>query len=97
MAAGTVAVRDALGSDVPDITDAEIREALWHYYYDVGKTVAWLLNSRVEVEATAKKATDNCKSGKKKKKGGFHFCRFGTGDSGIILDSMEGKNNFGGE
>jgi hypothetical protein len=91
MATGTLAVRDALGPNVPGITDAEIREALWHYYYDVGKTVTWLLDSRIEM-----KATDKGKSGKKKKKGGFHFCRFGAGNSGIIPDITEEENNFGG-
>ena len=91
MVAGTVAVRDALGPDVPDITDAEIRETLWHYYYDVGKTVTWLLNSRIE-----KKATDEGKSKKKKKKGGFDFCRFGAGDFGSIPNNTKGKSKFGG-
>ena len=37
---GTSQVRDALAG-VP-ATDSEIQEALWHYYYDVGKSVAYL-------------------------------------------------------
>lgn len=61
MRLGMIAVRDALGSDVPDITDQEIRDALWHYYYDVAKSVGYLLNSRMPKE----------KKEKKKKKGGL--------------------------
>jgi len=32
-----------LGTDVP-VTDREIEESLWHYYYDVEKTVNYLLS-----------------------------------------------------
>jgi hypothetical protein len=38
---GTVKVRAALGSAF-SATDGEIQEALWHYYYDVAKSVAYL-------------------------------------------------------
>lgn len=41
---GTVKVREVIGNDVPGITDSQIQEALWHYYYDVGKSVTYLLN-----------------------------------------------------
>lgn len=41
MRQGTIQVREALGSTVP-ATDNEIQDALWHYYYDVGKSVAYL-------------------------------------------------------
>jgi elongation factor 1 alpha-like protein len=37
----TVKVREALDSSL-DVTDAQIQESLWHYYYDVGKTVTYL-------------------------------------------------------
>ncbi|KAF1999285.1 hypothetical protein P154DRAFT_437649 [Amniculicola lignicola CBS 123094] len=41
---GTLKVKEGLfGSDVT-VTDAQIQEALWHYYYDVGKSVAYLKN-----------------------------------------------------
>lgn len=56
MRLGTIAVREAIGPDVPGITDGEIQEALWHYYYDVGKSVTYLLNSRTEKPKKAKKA-----------------------------------------
>jgi hypothetical protein len=66
MAAGTIAVRDALGPDVPDVTDREIQEALWHYYYDVGKTVSYILDARTKKAGGVKKE-------KKKKKGRLAF------------------------
>lgn len=66
MAAGTVAVREALGPDVPDVTDREIQEALWHYYYDVGQTVTYILDARAKKAGGVKKEKE-----KKKKKGGL--------------------------
>ncbi len=47
MTAGTKAVREALGLDVLNVTDKEIQDALWHYYYDIAKTVSYILNSRM--------------------------------------------------
>jgi elongation factor 1 alpha-like protein len=41
MRQGTIKVRSALGSELP-ATDAEIQEALWNYYYDVAKSVAYI-------------------------------------------------------
>lgn len=41
LAAGTVAVRAELGDGFP-VTDKEIQDSLWHYYYDIAKTVAYL-------------------------------------------------------
>lgn len=41
MRQGTINVRRALGT-ASSATDTEIRDALWHYYYDVGKSVAYL-------------------------------------------------------
>lgn len=40
---GTIEVRNVLGSQVP-VTDKEIQDSLWHTYYDVEKTAAYLLN-----------------------------------------------------
>jgi elongation factor 1 alpha-like protein len=37
---GTLQVREALAG-VP-ASDGEIQEALWHYYYDVGKSVTYI-------------------------------------------------------
>ena len=41
---GTIQVRSVLGPDVP-VTDTEIEESLWHYYYDVEKTINYILSS----------------------------------------------------
>jgi hypothetical protein len=38
---GTIKAREALNSDM-DVSDAQIQESLWHYFYDVGKTVTYL-------------------------------------------------------
>ncbi|KAF2679732.1 hypothetical protein K458DRAFT_393577 [Lentithecium fluviatile CBS 122367] len=43
MKIGTAKVREALDTSL-NITDAQIQEALWHYYYDVGKSVTYLKN-----------------------------------------------------
>ncbi|KAJ9614368.1 hypothetical protein H2200_002504 [Cladophialophora chaetospira] len=45
MRQGTIKVRAALGSAFPT-TDKEIQEALWHYYYDVPKSVTYLKSKR---------------------------------------------------
>lgn len=41
MRQGTIEVRQGLGPDF-SATDNEIQEALWHYYYDVSKSVSYL-------------------------------------------------------
>jgi hypothetical protein len=35
-------VLSILGSDAP-VSETEIRNTLWYYYFDVEKSVAWLL------------------------------------------------------
>ena len=40
---GTTQVRHALGSHFP-VTNREIEDSLWHYYYDVEKTVNYLIS-----------------------------------------------------
>ncbi|KFY38386.1 hypothetical protein V494_04378 [Pseudogymnoascus sp. VKM F-4513 (FW-928)] len=81
MRVGTIAVREALGEDVPGITDKDIQEALWHYFYDVEKSVNYLLTSR-----TAKKDTEK----KKKAKGGSLFSHFGPGEMAWRQSELEG-------
>lgn len=39
---GKTEVRSILGTEGVLVTDAEIEESLWHYYYDVDKTVNYL-------------------------------------------------------
>ena len=41
---GTAKVRSILGSEVA-VTDREIQDSLWHYYYDVTKTVNYILSA----------------------------------------------------
>lgn len=44
MRLGTAEVREVLGPEV-SITDKEIEDSLWHYYYDIDKTVNYLLST----------------------------------------------------
>jgi elongation factor 1 alpha-like protein len=44
MRLGTISVREALGDFEAGVSDAQIQEALWHYYYDVAKSVSYLKN-----------------------------------------------------
>ncbi|KAH8722921.1 P-loop containing nucleoside triphosphate hydrolase protein [Phaeosphaeriaceae sp. PMI808] len=44
MRLGTIRVREAMGEFEAGISDAQIQEALWHYYYDVAKSVSYLKN-----------------------------------------------------
>lgn len=48
MAEGTAEVRRALGPQADKVTTPQIQESLWHYYYDVDKTVAYLINKFVD-------------------------------------------------
>lgn len=47
MRISTVSAREALGDAGANISDVQIHEALWHYYYDVGKSVSFLKNKFV--------------------------------------------------
>lgn len=42
MRQGTIKVREALGAEYSNISNKQIEEALWNYYYDVGKSVTYL-------------------------------------------------------
>lgn len=57
---GTADVRKALGSDANKVTTKQIEDALWHYYYDVEKSVAFLQKSFVSStpKPTPKKAPE---------------------------------------
>lgn len=48
MAEGTAEVKSALGPRAEDVTTKQIHDALWHYYYDVDKSVAYLLNKFID-------------------------------------------------
>ncbi|KAL3590346.1 hypothetical protein FPOAC2_12534 [Fusarium poae] len=42
---GTAEVRRALGTEANKVTKSQIEEALWHYYYDVDKSVTYLMKT----------------------------------------------------
>jgi elongation factor 1 alpha-like protein len=44
MRLGTIRVREELGDKSDFTSDEQIQEALWHYYYDIGKSVSYLKN-----------------------------------------------------
>jgi len=46
---GVEQVQNIIGNDVPNVTEKEIREALWHYYYDVDKSVTWILSVSLHI------------------------------------------------
>ncbi|CAM1506378.1 Fc.00g060190.m01.CDS01 [Cosmosporella sp. VM-42] len=45
MASGTAEIRRALGTEAGRVTTEQIQEALWHYYYDIDKSVAYLMKT----------------------------------------------------
>ncbi|RFU32784.1 hypothetical protein B7463_g3545, partial [Scytalidium lignicola] len=45
MRLGTIKTRAALPPGSGNITDKQIQEALWHYYYDIEKSVTYLVNT----------------------------------------------------
>ncbi|OTB14528.1 hypothetical protein K445DRAFT_75754 [Daldinia sp. EC12] len=47
MNAGTAQVRAALGVESSKVTTQQIQDALWHYYYDVDKSVTYLMTKYV--------------------------------------------------
>ncbi|KAF1813447.1 hypothetical protein P152DRAFT_434558 [Eremomyces bilateralis CBS 781.70] len=53
MRIGVQRVREGLGPD-HKISDKDIQEALWHYYYDVTKSVSYLKNAQKPAQATPK-------------------------------------------
>ncbi|MCJ1387626.1 Hsp70 suppressor, GTPase facilitates ribosomal subunit dissociation [Xylographa bjoerkii] len=77
MQEGTAHVRSILGPEVA-ISDKDIQDSLWHYYYDVGKTVTYLLNQRSNSDPRkSKKAEDE--SGKKAKVMSLQYMRASDG------------------
>ncbi|KKY33373.1 putative elongation factor tu gtp binding domain-containing protein [Diaporthe ampelina] len=48
MAAATAEVKSMLGPQASKVTIEQIQESLWHYYYDVDKTVAYLISKYID-------------------------------------------------
>ncbi|EKG11506.1 HR1 repeat rho-binding protein [Macrophomina phaseolina MS6] len=42
---GTIKVREELGSEYSNVSNKQIEEALWNYFYDVAKSVSYLKNT----------------------------------------------------
>lgn len=68
MILGTIEVRKSLPPGSSNITEKQIHEALWHYYYDVGKSVTYLVNTYIP--KVPKKIAKKESSGKSIE---FHF------------------------
>jgi elongation factor 1 alpha-like protein len=51
MRVGTQRVREELGEFEAGVSDAQIQDSLWHYYYDVAKSVSFLKNKLGGVQA----------------------------------------------
>jgi HBS1-like protein len=66
MEQGTADVRAALGVEASKVTTAQIQEALWHYFYDVDKSVTYLLTKFIAPPPpkAAKSAQKGTSSGK---------------------------------
>jgi elongation factor 1 alpha-like protein len=53
---GTADVQAALGVEAFKVTVAQIEDSLWHYYYDIDKTVAYLISKYVNASPKATKS-----------------------------------------
>jgi len=63
MRIGTASVREALGDELSGfITDNQIQEALWHYYYDVAKSVTYLKSEFVPCKLCQRKTESRTKN-----------------------------------
>ncbi|KAI1118367.1 P-loop containing nucleoside triphosphate hydrolase protein [Nemania sp. NC0429] len=62
MTASTAQVRLSLGSDSAKVTTTQIEEALWHYYYDVEKSVAYLASKYISPKSAKPPAQKKNKS-----------------------------------
>lgn len=48
MTAATAEVKSMLGPQATKVTTQQIQESLWHYYYDVDKTIAYLISKFID-------------------------------------------------
>ncbi|EME89327.1 uncharacterized protein MYCFIDRAFT_19415, partial [Pseudocercospora fijiensis CIRAD86] len=63
----TPVVRAELEENGIQATSAQIEEALWHYYWDVGKSVAYLKNSRTPRQSQPQQQHESKKNKPKSK------------------------------
>lgn len=52
MTAGTEEIKAVLGPQASKVTTKQIQESLWHYYYDIDKTVAYLISKFIDPAPT---------------------------------------------
>lgn len=57
---GTTEVRNTLGPDFP-VTDTEIQDSLYYYYYDVQKTVHYLLSMCQRCPTSSRALLKHCR------------------------------------
>jgi hypothetical protein len=74
MRQGTIDVRAALPSTANHITDKQIQESLWHYYYDVDKTVKYLVSTITKAQKAPNRANASKAQG-----GSFSFLELKSG------------------
>ncbi|CZT43313.1 related to elongation factor 1-alpha [Rhynchosporium secalis] len=60
MRVGTIAIRLELPETATHITDKQIHEALWHYYYDIEKSVGYLISTFVAKREKKEKKIKGC-------------------------------------
>ncbi|KAL2069407.1 hypothetical protein VTL71DRAFT_14086 [Oculimacula yallundae] len=60
MRVGTIAIRAELPETAEHITDKQIHDALWHYYYDIEKSVGYLMNTYVVKKEKKEKKVKVC-------------------------------------
>lgn len=78
---GTAKVKSLLSSDVT-VTNRQIQDALWHYFYDVEKSVAFLKNVK-KPKPTQPKAKAAAPITNGKSDVCIHFCHTGQAAFGV--------------
>lgn len=58
LAEATAEVKTTLGPQADKVTTKQIEEALWYYYYDVDKSVAFLINKFIDPAPKSAKTTN---------------------------------------
>jgi hypothetical protein len=89
MRIGTIAVRDKLPPTATDVTDKQIQESLWHYYYDIEKSAEYLVNMYM------KKPKEKVQKKEKKVAGGL-ISSCGCTDMELHLIGRRGVSTVGG-
>jgi elongation factor 1 alpha-like protein len=83
MRVGTIAVRAELSPTAAHITDKQIQEALWNYYYDIEQSVRYLTSTYLSKQKSTKK--DNPKLVQKAEGGLISISDAGSADYAGLL------------